>query len=165
MPKDLEYNKSLIELLDEMKGEKETMDAPPPPPELNNEIETDVNVDNDNHEPTTNIISNIPNLAELIVGMLDMGFCAFAAAYSKNKDKEQYKLEFDEENKLIDAWKTYINNTPDFKMSPSTILLATTALIYVPKSIMVFNDKKMIQLEKENQELKTQMNGTTYHNE
>ncbi len=163
--KPLEYDKNLAQLLDEMKPEKEEMEAPPAPEEeISNELD-----EKTENKPTENIINNLPNIASIIVGWVDMGFASIASAISKTDNRAKYKLEKEDKDELIKAWKVYLQNTPDIKMSPSTLLIITMGIIYIPKAIVVWNDKKSTELEKENallqEKIKNNNNGTTNNNE
>lgn len=152
----LEYGKSLSDLLDQISEDKEEMQQQEQP-----NIEAEQEQENYNDVPeieeSENIINDIPNLADLIVGLIDIGFNAIATSYTKNDDKNKYRLEDDEQKQLIKAWKLYLKNTPDFKMSPSSVLLLSMGIVYAPKVITIFQDKKKMELERENKELQKRL--------
>lgn len=158
----LDYDKNLSDLLDQISQDKEEMQQPTNI-NVESEIEQGQNI-NENEpiqeepeEPEENIITDIPNLADLIVGLIDIGFNAIATSYTKNEDKTKYRLEDEEQTQLIKAWKLYLKNTPDFKMSPSSVLILSLGIVYAPKVITIFQDKKNNELERENKRLQYEL--------
>jgi len=148
----LNYDSSLTDLLNQISEDKEEMQQPEKP---NIEVEENEFAE-DYQEPIEepeNIITDIPNLADLIVGLIDIGFNAIATSFTKNEDKNKYRLEQEEQTQLLKVWKLYLKNTPDFKMSPSSVLILSMGIVYAPKVITIFQDKKNNQLEQENKEL------------
>lgn len=141
----MEYGKSLTTLLEEMDVPKEEMTRPAEEPAeeettFENPIDTEQQSQED--EEPAKIINDIPNLSELLVGLIDMGFSSVAQSISKEEDKEKYRLDQEEKEQSIKAWKLYLKHTPDFKMSPSTVLILTIAIIYLPKTLTIMSDKK-----------------------
>lgn len=155
----LDYDKNLSDLLDQISEDREEMQQPENP-NLENEVEQEKIIENNqsiNDEPEENIITDIPNLADLIVGLIDIGFNAIATSYTKNEEKSKYRLEDEEQQQLIKAWKLYLKNTPDFKMSPSSVLILSMGIVYAPKVITIFQDKKNNELEQENKRLQAKL--------
>lgn len=141
----MEYGKSLDELMDELSGPK-LEQAPPSTvlePEENPVTEEVEDIDDADEEG--NIINDLSALPELIVDVIDIFASTVAAAYTGTANKAKYRLEDDEKKSLEKAWKVYLQNTPDFKMQPSTMLLLTTAIIYLPKAVMAFNERKELK--------------------
>lgn len=149
----MEYGKSLDELMDELSGPK--LEQAPPSTVLEPEEEapiTDELTDIDDAEDAEeeNIITDLSSLPELIVDVINVFASTVAAAYSGTANKDKYRLEDEEKRSLEKAWKIYLKNTPDFKMKPSTMLAVTTAIIYLPKAIMAFQERKELKAMQNN---------------
>lgn len=147
----MEYGKSLDELMDELSGPK--LEQAPPSTVLEPEEEapiTDEVTDIDDADEEDNIINDLSTLPELIVDVMDIFASTLAAAYSGSANKAKYRLEEDEKRSLEKAWKVYLQNTPDLKMKPSTMLVVTTAIIYLPKAIMAFQERKELKAMQNN---------------
>lgn len=144
----MEYGKDLEQLFEELGTEK--LEQEPPRTVLEPEIveddttidehETD-NVDDYTDDDTPNI-KDLSGLPELIVGIIDIFAATVAEAWTKTEDKSKYRLQEDEKEELVKAWKLYLKNSPDVKISPSTMLLLTTGIIYTPKIIMAIGERK-----------------------
>ena len=146
----MDYGKDLEQLFEELGTDK--LEQEPPrtvlEPEMLedeepiNEYETE-NVDvTDDDAPNIKDLSGLP---DLIVGIIDIFAATVAEAWTKTEDKSKYRLQEDEKEELVKAWKMYLKNSPDVKISPSTMLLLTTGIIYIPKIIMAIgerNDRK-----------------------
>lgn len=143
----MEYGKSLDDLMQELSGPK--LEQQPPSTVLEPEEEapiTDELTDIDEvDEEEENIITDLSSLPELIVDVINVFASTVAAAYSGTANKDKYRLEEEEKKSLEKAWKIYLKNTPDFKMKPSTMLVVTTAIIYLPKAIMAFQERKELK--------------------
>lgn len=144
----MEYGKDLEQLFEELGTEK--LEQEPPRTVLEPEIvEDDTSIDEhetDNVEDYTDDetpnIKDLSGLPELIVGIIDIFAATVAEAWTKTEDKSKYRLQEDEKEELIKAWKLYLKNSPDVKISPSTMLLLTTGIIYTPKIIMAIGERK-----------------------
>lgn len=143
----MDYGKDLEQLFEELGADK--LEQEPPrtvlEPEMLedeepiNEYETD-NVDvTDDDAPNIKDLSGLP---DLIVGIIDIFAATVAEAWTKTEDKSKYCLQEDEKEELTKAWKLYLKNSPDVKISPSTMLLLTTGIIYTPKIIMAIGERK-----------------------
>lgn len=143
----MEYGKDLEQLFEELGADK--LEQEPPrtvlEPEMLedeepiNEYETE-NVDvTDDDAPNIKDLSGLP---DLIVGIIDIFAATVAEAWTKTEDKSKYRLQEDEKEELTKAWKLYLKNSPDVKISPSTMLLLTTGIIYTPKIIMAIGERK-----------------------
>lgn len=144
----MEYGKSLDELMDELSGPK--LEQAPPSTVLEPEEEAPItdevtDIDEVDEEEEENIITDLSSLPELIVDIINVFASTVAAAYSGTANKDKYRLEEEEKRSLEKAWKIYLKNTPDIKMKPSTMLLLTTAIIYLPKAVMAFNERKELK--------------------
>ena len=137
----MDYGKDLEQLFEELGADK--LEQEPPrtvlEPEMLedeepiNEYETE-NVDvTDDDAPNIKDLSGLP---DLIVGIIDIFAATVAEAWTKTEDKSKYRLQDDEKEELTKAWKLYLKNSPDVKISPSTMLLLTTGIIYTPKIII-----------------------------
>ena len=150
----MEYGKSLDELMDELSGPKleqappSTVLEPEETPPITDEV-TDID-DEEEEEEEENIITDLSSLPELIVDVINVFASTVAAAYSGTANKDKYRLEEEEKKSLEKAWKIYLKNTPDFKMKPSTMLVVTTAIIYLPKAIMAFQERKELKAMQNN---------------
>ena len=143
----MDYGKDLEQLFEELGADK--LEQEPPrtvlEPEMLedeepiNEYETE-NVDvTDDDAPNIKDLSGLP---DLIVGIIDIFAATVAEAWTKTEDKSKYRLQEDEKEELTKAWKLYLKNSPDVKISPSTMLLLTTGIIYTPKIIMAIGERK-----------------------
>lgn len=143
----MDYGKDLEQLFEELGADK--LEQEPPrtvlEPEMLedeepiNEYETE-NVDvTDDDAPNIKDLSGLP---DLIVGIIDIFAATVAEAWTKTEDKSKYRLQDDEKEELVKAWKLYLKNSPDVKISPSTMLLLTTGIIYTPKIIMAIGERK-----------------------
>lgn len=143
----MDYGKDLEQLFEELGTDK--LEQEPPrtvlEPEMLedeepiNEYETE-NVDvTDDDAPNIKDLSGLP---DLIVGIIDIFAATVAEAWTKTEDKSKYRLQEDEKEELTKAWKLYLKNSPDVKISPSTMLLLTTGIIYTPKIIMAIGERK-----------------------
>ena len=143
----MDYGKDLEQLFEELGADK--LEQEPPrtvlEPEMLedeepiNEYETE-NVDvTDDDAPNIKDLSGLP---DLIVGIIDIFAATVAEAWTKTEDKSKYRLQEDEKEELTKAWKLYLKNSPDVEISPSTMLLLTTGIIYTPKIIMAIGERK-----------------------
>lgn len=147
----MEYGKDLEQLMDELSEQKLEYEPPKtvnqPEPEFETESEPEYmeaeTVDGeeveDNEEPN---LKDVKGLPELIVGIIDIFAASIAEAWTKTDDKEKYKLDDDEKQQLVKAWEIYLKNSEDIKISPSSMLLITTGIIYAPRFIMAMNERK-----------------------
>ena len=149
----LEYGKSIEDLMNELTTEK--LHQAPPKTVLQPEIEeveenesifitesSDFGAD-DVEEAEEPNIKDITGLPELIVGIIDIFAASVAEAWTQTAEKGKYRLEADEKEELTKAWKMYLQNSEDVKISPSTMLILTTCIIYTPKAIQAFNERKI----------------------
>lgn len=149
----MEYGKSLDELMDELSGPK--LEQAPPSTVLEPEEEAPItdevtDIDEVDEEEEENIITDLSSLPELIVDVINVFASTVAAAYSGTANKDKYRLEEEEKRSLEKAWKIYLKNTPDIKMKPSTMLGVTTAIIYLPKAVMAFQERKELKAMQNN---------------
>ena len=146
----MEYGKDLERLMNELQGDK--LQQEPPKTVLQPEIEeveeepefieaesAESGYDADEEQPNIKDVSGLP---ELIVGIIDIFGATIAEVWTKTEDKSKYRLQEDEKTELVNAWKMYLKNSPQVQVSPSTMLLLTTAIIYTPKAIMAINERK-----------------------
>lgn len=149
----MEYGKSLDELMDELSGPKleqappSTVLEPEETPPITDEV---TDIDDAEESEEENIITDLSSLPELIVDVINVFASTVAVAYSGTANKDKYRLEDEEKRSLEKAWKIYLKNTPDFKMKPSTMLVVTTAIIYLPKAIMAFQERKELKAMQSN---------------
>lgn len=106
---------------DEQQGEEETV-----------EKQTEIN------------LADMKGLPNLIVSLMNFLAVRLAVAYTKTEEKDKYALDDEESQRLIEAWEVYLQNT-EYKSSPSSMLLLTTAIIFTPKIIMAVNERKEIK--------------------
>lgn len=149
----MEYGKSLDELMDELSGPK--LEQAPPSTVLEPEEEAPItdevtDIDEVDEEEEENIITDLSSLPELIVDVINVFASTVAAAYSGTANKDKYRLEEEEKRSLEKAWKIYLKNTPNIKMKPSTMLVVTTAIIYLPKAVMAFQERKELKAMQNN---------------
>lgn len=146
----MEYGKDLEQLFEELGTEK--LEQQPPRTVLEpeavedepniNEHEAEVDEFADIEEDEEPNIKDLSGLPELIVGIIDIFAATVAEAWTQTDDKAKYRLQEDEKEELVKAWKLYLKNSPDVKISPSTMLLLTTVIIYAPKTIMAISERK-----------------------
>lgn len=146
----MEYGKDLEQLFEELGAEK--IEQQPPRTVLEpeavedepniNEHEAEVDEFADIEEDEEPNIKDLSGLPELIVGIIDIFAATIAEAWTQTDDKAKYRLQEDEKEELTKAWKLYLKNSPDVKISPSTMLLLTTVIIYAPKTIMAISERK-----------------------
>jgi hypothetical protein len=89
-------------------------------------------------------LSDMQGLPGLIVSLMNFLAVRLAVAYTKTDNKDKYALDDEESQRLIEAWEVYLKNT-EYKASPSSMLLMTTAIIFTPKIIMAVNERKEIK--------------------
>lgn len=89
-------------------------------------------------------LADMQGLPGLIVSLMNFLAVRLAVAYTKTDDKDKYALDDEESQRLIEAWEVYLKNT-EYKASPSSMLLMTTAIIFTPKIIMAVNERKEIK--------------------
>ena len=147
----MEYGKDLEQLMNELSEDKleyeppKTVNAPEAEFEPTGEAEymeaedIDGEAAEDNEEPN---LKDVKGLPELIVGIIDIFAATVAEAWTKTDDKSKYRLDEDEKQQLIKAWELYLKNSEEVKISPSTMLLLTTGIIYTPRIIMAINERK-----------------------
>lgn len=153
----MEYGKDLEQLFEELGAEK--LEQQPPRTVLEpeavedepniNEHEAEVDEFADIEEDEEPNIKDLSGLPELIVGIIDIFAATIAEAWTKTDDKSKYRLQEDEKEELTKAWQLYLKNSPDVKISPSTMLLLTTVIIYAPKTIMAIGERKERKERKE----------------
>lgn len=146
----MEYGKDLEQLFEELGAEK--LEQQPPRTVLEpeavedepniNEHEAEVDEFADIEEDEEPNIKDLSGLPELIVGIIDIFAATVAEAWTQTDDKTKYRLQEDEKEELTKAWKLYLKNSPDVKISPSTMLLLTTVIIYAPKTILAISERK-----------------------
>ena len=146
----MEYGKDLEQLFEELGADK--LEQQPPRTVLEpeavedepniNEYETEAEEFADIEEDEEPNIKDLSGLPELIVGIIDIFAATVAEAWTQTDDKTKYRLQEDEKEELVKAWKLYLKNSPDVKISPSTMLLLTTGIIYTPKIIMAIGERK-----------------------
>ena len=146
----MDYGKDLEQLFEELGAEK--IEQQPPRTVLEpeavedepniNEYETEAGEFADIEEDEEPNIKDLSGLPELIVGIIDIFAATIAEAWTQTDDKAKYRLQEDEKEELTKAWKLYLKNSPDVKISPSTMLLLTTVIIYAPKTIMAISERK-----------------------
>lgn len=146
----MEYGKDLEQLFEELGADK--IEQQPPRTVLEpeavedepniNEHEAEVDEFADIEEDEEPNIKDLSGLPELIVGIIDIFAATIAEAWTQTDDKAKYRLQEDEKEELTKAWKLYLKNSPDVKISPSTMLLLTTVIIYAPKTIMAISERK-----------------------
>lgn len=147
----MEYGKDLEQLFEELGADKieqqpprtvlepEAIEDEPNINEHEAEVDEFADIEQDNEEPNIKDLSGLP---ELIVGIIDIFAATIAEAWTQTNDKAKYRLQEDEKEELVKAWKLYLKNSPDVKISPSTMLLLTTVIIYAPKTIMAIGERK-----------------------
>lgn len=153
----MEYGKDLEQLFEELGADK--LEQQPPRTVLEpeavedepniNEYETEAGEFADIEEDEEPNIKDLSGLPELIVGIIDIFAATIAEAWTQTDDKAKYRLQEDEKEELTKAWKLYLKNSPDVKISPSTMLLLTTVIIYAPKTIMAISERKERKERKE----------------
>lgn len=148
----MEYGKSLEDLMTELTADKLYQEPPKTVLEEEQEEISDEEVEKvfspyseeeEADENDTSNIKDVSGLPELIVGIIDIFAGTIAEAWTKTDDKTKYRLQVDEKEELIKAWKLYLKNSEEVKISPSTMLLLTTSIIYAPKLITAMNEHKV----------------------
>lgn len=152
----LEYGTSLEQLMNELTEDK--LQQEPPRTVLEPEPES-VSADTDpmgfefdnveSVEPESPNIKNLSGLPDLIVGVIDIFAATIAEAWTKTDDKSKYRLTGSEKDELIRAWKMYLETSENVKISPSTMLLLTTGIIYAPKAITAMREHKFNKLQEQ----------------
>lgn len=89
-------------------------------------------------------LADMQGLPNLIVSLMNFLAVRLAVTYTKTDNKDKYALDDEESQRLIEAWEVYLKNT-EYKASPSSMLLMTTAIIFTPKIIMAVNERKEIK--------------------
>lgn len=153
----MDYGKDLEQLFEELGADK--IEQQPPRTVLEpeavedepniNEHEAEVDEFADIEEDEEPNIKDLSGLPDLIVGIIDIFAATIAEAWTQTDDKTKYRLQEDEKEELTKAWKLYLKNSPDVKISPSTMLLLTTVIIYAPKTIMAIGERKERKERKE----------------
>ncbi len=92
-------------------------------------------------------LADMQGLPNLIVSLMNFLAVRLAVAYTRTNNKDKYALDDEESQRLIEAWEVYLKNT-EYKASPSSMLLMTTAIIFTPKIIMAVNERKEIKQRK-----------------
>lgn len=146
----MEYGKDLEQLMAELSEDKLEIEAPRTVYEPETEystanepeyVEAEDAFDDTKASEKANI-NDVKGLPELIVGIIDLFGATLAEVWTKTEDKSKYRLDEQEKEQLIKAWEMYLKTTEDFKVSPSTMLLLTTSIIYAPKVIMAISERK-----------------------
>lgn len=142
----MEYGKDLEQLMNELAGDKLEQEPPrsvlEPEQEAEGENAAPASNDTDTEGEDAPNIKDINGLPELIVGVIDIFAATIAEAWTQTDDKSKYRLTDDEKEELVKAWKMYLQNSDELKISPSTMLLLTTGIIYSPKLIIAINERK-----------------------
>jgi len=125
----------------------QTYETPPPPPEDVFEPETlpdgSEYISDKKVKSEMNALKLNEPLANLLVTLLNIVLPAIACNFSpeKSEDKQDFKMDSDEEEAMTFALSNYIKET-DFNLSPAGALIGTALSIYAPKFIYVFYTKK-----------------------
>ena len=154
----LDYELSLDDLKSELREDKLFQDPPKsvlePEPEIINEEVEKIFSPNDEEieeveEESSLSLKDFDEFPEFIVQLIDVLASSLAEVWTKTDDRSKYELTDKEQQQLTTAWKMYLKTTKKFDMSPSSLLLMTTAIIYSPKIIMAMNERKAIKLQEE----------------
>lgn len=154
----LDYELSLDDLKSELREDKLFQDPPKsvlePEPEISNEEVEKIFAPNDEEieeveEESSLSLKDFDEFPEFIVQLIDVLASSLAEVWTKTDDRSKYELTDKEQQQLTTAWKMYLKTTKKFDMSPSSLLLMTTAIIYSPKIIMAMNERKAIKLQEE----------------
>lgn len=154
----LNYELSLDDLKSELREDKLFQDPPKsvlePEPEIpDEEVEkifapTDEEIEEEEEESSL-LLKDFDEFPEFIVQLIDVLASSLAEVWTKTDDRSKYELTNKEQQQLTTAWKMYLKTTKRFDMSPSGLLLMTTAIIYSPKIIMAMNERKAIKLQEQ----------------
>lgn len=154
----LDYELSLDDLKSELREDKLFQDPPKsvlePEPEIENEdyekifAPTDEEIEEEEEESSLSL-KDFDEFPEFIVQLIDVLASSLAEVWTKTDDRSKYELTDKEQQQLTTAWKMYLKTTKRFDMSPSGLLLMTTAIIYSPKIIMAMNERKAIKLQEQ----------------
>lgn len=146
----MKYGVSIADLIEELNQPKLYID-PPPVEEQEQEpqvLESKQNTESENEPVSEQPRIDMSGIAPLLTGIIDMACTAIVGAYALAENKTKYSMSNQEAQELEGALSFYFKNTPDFQMSPSTILTMTCLTIFAPKAITAFSERK------ENKEIK-----------
>lgn len=88
-----------------------------------------------------NMIALQQPTAKLLTGCMDVLLPLLLIFIFKDVDKEEFKLDNEERDMLVDAWANYLKDT-DFAMSPAGVLITTILTIYGGKVTVVMWKRK-----------------------
>ena len=155
----LDYELSLDDLKSELREDKLFQDPPKsvlePEPEIpDEEVEkifspNSEEIEEVEEEESSLSLKDFDEAPEFIVQLIDGLASSLAEVWTKTDDKSKYELTNKEQQQLTTAWKMYLKTTKKIDMSPSSLLLITTAMIYSPKIIMAMNERKAIKLQEQ----------------
>lgn len=155
----LNYELSLDDLKSELREDKLFQDPPKsvlePEPEIpDEEVEkifspNSEEIEEVEEEESSLSLKDFDEFPEFIVQLIDVLASSLAEVWTKTDDRSKYELTDKEQQQLTTAWKMYLKTTRRFDMSPSGLLLMTTAIIYSPKIIMAMNERKAIKLQEQ----------------
>lgn len=155
----LDYELSLDDLKSELREDKLFQDPPKsvlePEPEIENEDYEKIfapngeEIEDVEEEESSLSLKDFDEFPEFIVQLIDVLASSLAEVWTKTDDRTKYELTDKEQQQLTTAWKMYLKTTKKFDMSPSSLLLMTTAIIYSPKIIMAMNERKAIKLQEQ----------------
>lgn len=154
----LNYELSLDDLKSELREDKLFQDPPKsvlePEPEIPDEEVEKIFSPNseeieEEEEESSLSLKDFDEAPEFIVQLIDGLASSLAEVWTKTDDRSRYELTNKEQQQLTTAWKLYLKTTKKFDMSPSSLLLMTTAIIYSPKIIMAMNERKAIKLQEQ----------------
>lgn len=154
----LNYELSLDDLKSELREDKLFQDPPKsvlePEPEIpDEEVEkifspNSEEIEEEEKESSLSL-KDFDEAPEFIVQLIDGLASSLAEVWTKTDDRSRYELTNKEQQQLTTAWKMYLKTTKKIDMSPSSLLLITTAMIYSPKLIMAMNERKAIKLQEQ----------------
>ena len=155
----IDYELSLADLKSELREDKLFQDPPKsvlePEPEIENEDYEKIfapngeEIEEVEEEESSLSLKDFDEFPEFIVQLIDVLASSLAEVWTKTDDISKYELTNKEQQQLTTAWKMYLKTTKRFDMSPSGLLLMTTAIIYSPKIIMAMNERKAIKLQEQ----------------
>lgn len=154
----LDYELSLDDLKSELREDKLFQDPPKsvlePEPEIENKdynkiFASESEEAEEVEEESSLSLKDFDEFPEFIVQLIDVLASSLAEVWTKTDDRSKYELTDKEQQQLTTAWKMYLKTTKKFDMSPSSLLLMTTAIIYSPKIIMAMNERKAIKLQEQ----------------
>lgn len=154
----LDYELSLDDLKSELREDKLFQDPPKSvlePEEIPNEEVEKIfspiseEIEEVEEEESSLSLKDFDEFPEFIVQLIDVLASSLAEVWTKTDDRSKYELTDKEQQQLTTAWKMYLKTTKKFDMSPSSLLLMTTAIIYSPKIIMAMNERKAIKLQEQ----------------